>query len=192
MLLAGALMAYGSTAQAVGRQLVRHVSPQVIYGRDDRVEYFAATPPLQHAANAVCVLVHRDELVPNGDGTVTLQTVPYADSFSPPLCDDEPFRSQPTLGECTGFLVAPNLVVTAGHCLDENDLDDIAFVFGFAITDPSQGPPTVVAESDVYYGSEVVGHSFHDAPDYSDYTRGPAGSPGSRPRSTRDPPHRYA
>jgi hypothetical protein len=149
---------------------VRHVSPQVVYGQDDRLEYSAVSPAWQHVADAVCVLVERSELTFNGDGTVTLHTIPYATSFYPPLCDDEPFRSEPTLGECTAFLAAPDRVVTTGHCVESDELNEIAFVFGFAITDPSQPAPLVVPESDVYFPAAVVARSFHDAPDYSDYT----------------------
>jgi hypothetical protein len=169
MLVACAPWAHGSMA-AVGRHEVRHLAPQVVYGQDDRIEYYAATPPVQHLADAVCLLVERDEMTFNGDGTVTLRTIPYADSFYPPLCDDEPFRSEPTAGECTAFLVGPDRVVTAGHCLDSNDLSDMAFVFGFAVTDPNLPVAVTVPESNVYFGAEVVGHSFHDAPDYSDYS----------------------
>jgi len=175
-LLAAALCAPGPTvreaiARPAARLAARPSGPQVVYGEDDRLDYYAAPPALQHAADAVCVLVERDELIVNGDGTVTLQTVPYASSFTPPLCDDERFRSQPTLGECTGFLISPDLVVTAGHCIAEaGDLGDVAFVFGFAVTDPSQPAPTSLPASNVYYPTAIVGHSFHDAPDFSDYT----------------------
>ncbi|MGH3054596.1 MAG: trypsin-like serine peptidase, partial [Gaiellaceae bacterium] len=170
MLLAGGILAVGSSAFANGLHEARPASPQVVYGRDDRIEYFAAPTRVQHAADAVCVVVERGELVPNGDGTVTLLTVPYANQFNPPLCDDEPFRSQSTIGECTGYLVAPDLVVTAGHCVEPDELADVAFVFGFSLTDPGQLTPAVVPEADVYYARAILGHSFHDAPDYSDYT----------------------
>jgi hypothetical protein len=30
------------------------------------------------------------------------------------------FRNQPTLGSCTGFLIAPNIMVTAAHCISGN------------------------------------------------------------------------
>lgn len=169
MLAACALWAQGSMA-AAPRGSVRHITPQVVYGQDDRIEYFAASPPWQHVADAVCVLVERNELIPNGDGTVTLRTIPYADQFFPPLCDDEPFRSEPTLGECTAFLAAPDLVVTTGHCVEPGDLGEVAFVFGFAVADPALPAPVTVPESNVYYASAIVGRSLHDAPDYSDYT----------------------
>lgn len=161
---AGALRA-GSAESGIPRAGV-----DVIYGRDDRREYWDSPPELRRVADAVCVMVDRHELADNGDGTVTLRTYPYAQSFYPPLCDDEAFRDQPTLGSCTAFLVAPDLVVTTGHCLDAGDCGEKAFVFGFAVTDPSQPAPPVLPADNIYYCTEVVARSFHNAPDYSDYS----------------------
>lgn len=40
------------------------------------------------------------------------------------VCPDDPLASElrePTVGTCTGFIVAPDLVLTAGHCIDAVD-----------------------------------------------------------------------
>ncbi|MFT7592421.1 MAG: hypothetical protein ACI9UJ_002358 [bacterium] len=36
------------------------------------------------------------------------------------------FKNQPTLGSCTGFLIAPNIMVTAAHCIsgDQHEIQD--------------------------------------------------------------------
>ncbi len=41
------------------------------------------------------------------------------------------FRSQPTLGGCSGFLIAPNIMVTAGHCIssDQHEINDGELLF---------------------------------------------------------------
>lgn len=36
------------------------------------------------------------------------------------FCSDEKFIDLPMLSDCSGFLVADNIVMTAGHCVDEN------------------------------------------------------------------------
>ena len=38
------------------------------------------------------------------------------------LCPEVRFSEQKVIGRCTGFLVAPNLLLTAGHCFDQSDL----------------------------------------------------------------------
>ncbi|MFT5722972.1 MAG: V8-like Glu-specific endopeptidase [Bacteroidia bacterium] len=41
------------------------------------------------------------------------------------------FKNQPSLGGCTGFLIAPNIMVTAGHCIsgDQHEIRDGKVVF---------------------------------------------------------------
>ncbi|WP_295556781.1 trypsin-like peptidase domain-containing protein [uncultured Hyphomicrobium sp.] len=54
------------------------------------------------------------------------------------LCEGERFREQQTGGFCTAFLVGPDIVATAGHCVDFDDVDEqdasrntFSVVFGF-------------------------------------------------------------
>ena len=35
------------------------------------------------------------------------------------VCESERFSNQPVIADCSGFLVAPDLLVTAGHCVQE-------------------------------------------------------------------------
>lgn len=48
------------------------------------------------------------------------------------LCDDEAFYDQLAIAMCSGTLIAPNLLLTAGHCVDtEPRCDELGWVFGF-------------------------------------------------------------
>ena len=120
----------------------------VIYGADDRIEYYQGTPAQQGAANAVFVVVDDSELVCDG-GVCTLSTVPYTNLFEEGLCDDEPFREQPTIGYCTAFLVAPDRIATAGHCLTAGECGHTSFVPRFRIESAGGSAPTTIPESEV-------------------------------------------
>ncbi|MBI2522353.1 MAG: trypsin-like peptidase domain-containing protein [Bdellovibrio sp.] len=49
------------------------------------------------------------------------------------VCDDEPFAQQLAVGNCSGFLVSSDLLVTAGHCMDsESDCEDFIWAFDYA------------------------------------------------------------
>lgn len=81
-----------------------------VFGRDDRRAADPASP--QARATAVAVLVANRTV--KDDGTVELSTDP-ASGF---LCADQKFASERSLSyACTAFLIAPDLLVSAGHCL---------------------------------------------------------------------------
>jgi V8-like Glu-specific endopeptidase len=128
----------------------------VIYGADNRIEASAATPAEQGAARAVAVLFGESSELSCSGANCTLYTLPYNSFFSPRLCNDEPFLTQNTLGFCTGFLVGPDLVATAGHCVtSQTDCSGIALYFRFVQEDADQSPYNVPA-SDVYYCTTLL------------------------------------
>lgn len=148
--------------------------PEVIYGKDDRVEeYEVSNPNYLAAGDATVVIVSRWDLTDNGDSTFTLPPETFAywyRYFNPlgtdnPLCADEPFRNQPAPGLCSGVLVTPDLIATAGHCVACDNISDLAVVFGFVMEDASTATMTVSAD-EVYRCSEVIAHSS-GYPDWS-------------------------
>ena len=90
-------------------------SQAAIFGHDFRTKVNQSSPyAAQGRAVAVAVLsanIAPSETVP---GTFKLDTT----SLSSLMCSDEKFSQDPSLSySCSGFLVAPDLMVTAGHCM---------------------------------------------------------------------------
>lgn len=141
-------------------------SSRVIYGADDRRDRYQVLGPirLQNAAG-VCGLIPESNLSDNGDGTFTIATSTYF-GLSQPVCPSESFAAQPTAPYCSGFLAAPNIIVTAGHCFDVEDLVGIRFIFGFVMLDETT-PVTVLDASQIYTGVEILGHMETPTTDYS-------------------------
>ena len=108
-------------------------------------------------APAVCCLVKASRLNETAAGTLKMFTIPFADSQHDTirLCTEERFFTQPTGAFCTGFLVAPDVIVTAGHCIKESDLPTARFVFGFRMTNPSVAI-TTFPQGDVYRGTTII------------------------------------
>jgi hypothetical protein len=102
----------------------------------------------------VVALFQATQVVDNGDGTSTLVTQPFGTSRN--LCGSEPFADQPVGAFCSGFLVEPDVVATAGHCVRAPELGQVRFVFGFRMQDATT-PTTVVPNSEVYQGVSVIG-----------------------------------
>ena len=89
---------------------------RVIYGVDNRKDlYQVHSSNVINAAKAVAALVKAADLVRQSDGSYTLATELFREAYQ--LCGSEPFVTQPIGCFCSGFLVAPDIVATAGHCV---------------------------------------------------------------------------
>jgi hypothetical protein len=128
---------------------------KVIYGTDDRVEVFQLTAgPNLDDADSVVALFDSVDVVDNGNGTSTLQVRNYGTARN--LCQGERFRDQPCGANCSGFLVAPTIIATAGHCVNAGNVTNIRFVFGFRMQNAAT-PATVIANTEIYSGVSLVG-----------------------------------
>lgn len=91
----------------------------------------------------------------NSDGSLSpakdLQTLGQRKN----LCDGEKFSDQYTLPICSGFLVGPDLLVTAGHCLNKEDFKNRAWIFGYN-REYAYNPTPVFSKDIVYYTKEVL------------------------------------
>ena len=132
-----------------------------IYGTDDRMdEYQILNSQLKAVGDSTVALIPVNDLTNNGDGTYSIPSSTLADyylaNYGRPLCSDEPFINQPDPAVCTGFLVAPNMVATTGHCVaDSYDCSNIAYVFGFKMLNEST-PVTTFDESEIYFCDGIV------------------------------------
>ncbi|MFT7580959.1 MAG: hypothetical protein ACI9MR_002633 [Myxococcota bacterium] len=151
---------------AVGCDSVTEATPQpglaeaeaaLIYGSDDRIEVFAASPAAQSAADSVVGLFFNVDVSSGGGGYVI--ATPTTMGESKDLCSSEPFAEQPDTAFCTGFLVADDVIATAGHCItDAADCGNTTFVFGWRMENASTAR-TTVAPGDVYTCSQIIGRS---------------------------------
>ena len=139
---------------AVRNEAQDKIEEKVIYGDDDRKDLFQVTNARERALADSTVALVKSTDVAIGNGKANLSGSDYGPSQG--LCRNEPFYEQFTAAFCSGFLVAPNLIVTAGHCIvDVGDCSATRFVFGYALK--AQGVlPRQVASSEVYSCQRIV------------------------------------
>jgi hypothetical protein len=131
---------------------------KVIYGTDDRADVFQLpSGPNLDDVDSVVALFRRGDITDNGNGTSTLQTQNFGIARN--LCTGERFRDQPTGAFCSGFLVAPNIIATAGHCVDANNVANTRFVFGFRMRDATTAE-TIINNGEIYSGVAVIGRQL--------------------------------
>uniref|UniRef100_A0A0G4HQW7 Peptidase S1 domain-containing protein n=1 Tax=Chromera velia CCMP2878 TaxID=1169474 RepID=A0A0G4HQW7_9ALVE len=106
------------------------------HGSDDLSDDFTNVPVATSVAGQVhAAALHDDEQNEDPDFYEVRDYQTIAErSFRAlqPLCPDVPLRNEPSVMECTGVLVARDVVATAGHCLDDYPCKDMRFVFDFA------------------------------------------------------------
>ena len=134
----------------------------VIYGPDDRRDVFEESDPdLLAIASSTVGLFSNWQVTAAGGGTFDLATDPYD------VCPEEVFSDQPTSPWCSGFLVAADVIATAGHCVtSQADCDGTTFVFGFQMADAST-PITNVPADDVYTCGTLLGQVLTAGADWA-------------------------
>jgi hypothetical protein len=146
LFLAAALLASPALAQ---------VEPEVIYGDDDRIDlHQVQNRKVLELADSTVALFQASDVAIEG-AKARLSTSHYGNSMS--LCKEEPFWDQVNGAFCSGSLVAPDILMTAGHCVrSESACQGTKFVFGFAYKTKGQNVSSVPA-SDVYSCRQLLG-----------------------------------
>jgi hypothetical protein len=106
------------------------VQEPVVYGEDRRVQYYEISDPALRTlvASTSIALVSQDN-VRIVDGGVVLNGPTWQAQDG--LCADVTFGADPVVAYCSGVLIAPDLVLTAGHCLSAYDCTRMALVRNF-------------------------------------------------------------
>eukprot|EP00300_Choanocystis_sp_HF-7_P018471 c20050_g1_i2.p2 GENE.c20050_g1_i2~~c20050_g1_i2.p2 ORF type:complete len:144 (+),score=25.27 c20050_g1_i2:26-457(+) len=92
---------------------------KVVYVRDDRHDVcdFADERFKKIARESVAALIYESSLVLE-NGRYDQELMKYRPiGIRRHLCSDQRFFNQPTAAECSATLVAPDRMITAGHCI---------------------------------------------------------------------------
>lgn len=143
-----------------------------VFGNDDRKEIKDAYG-FEDYARATAVMIPKSSISGNKVYATTLRArlnkMYGTSNFDP----DVKFLDQPACANCTGFLIAPDVLVTAGHCIETmSKAKDYVWVFDYTSEndyDMSKGYFTINPEN-VFEVSEVLGAYFQDMSTYTDYS----------------------
>lgn len=142
------------------------VEGQVIYGSDDRIDlYQTDNAKLRTLADSTVALMQASSVKSEG-ALAKLETEPYGPGMG--LCKDEPFYEQVTAAFCSGSLVAPDVIMTAGHCVtSDSSCANTKFVFGFSVKEKGKMPTSVPAK-EVYGCAKLLGREqINDGADWA-------------------------
>ncbi len=131
-------------------------NPRGVWGSDERLDVWQIQDGLV-LENVGCVasIWESSHLFAGEEGMLELDVKNFGRSYN--LNVNEPFRHQPvSRGKlCTGFLVAEDIIATAGHCVNSHNLSALRIVFGYRMMD-AWTPLTRVSADDVYQCVDIV------------------------------------
>lgn len=146
-----ALLLLSATAMASNKQM------DVIYGSDNRKDVFESTDSsLVELSKSTAAMIGASVLKAQGsDYLISAETLEDKG-----ICSSERFSKQIMAADCSGFLVTPNVLVTAGHCIkDVTDCANNKWVFDYKVDHAEQGDVTV-AKSSVYSCSKIISRAL--------------------------------
>lgn len=141
------------------------VVPKVIYGIDDRMDVYESSDSLmKELTRSTAAQIINRNLILEGD-TYTINTRTLEEDG---ICSSERFSKQLAAANCSGFLISPDTLVTAGHCINTvNDCQQHAWVFDYANT--SEEKSTFSFKQDqVYHCTKIIAREKNLA-DMNDY-----------------------
>ena len=129
-------------------------SDKVVYGVDNRVDLFQSEVPLFYElAHSTAAMIRNSDLTTDGESvTINGNTLE-----SRGICSTARFSKQITAASCSGFLVGPDLLVTAGHCItSQRDCESFSWVFDYNVKSDDQSLDFSVDTSSVYKCSKII------------------------------------
>jgi hypothetical protein len=123
---------------------------------------------INNNAESVAAICLQEGLIETDNNTSLLKVEQYSKHFNLHL--NEPFRHQPIavgrLGTC--FLVKKNVIAAAAHCVTEESLPRLRFVFGYKMLD-AYNAATQLPERNIYRGTRIIKRVYNPPPNMPDW-----------------------
>ena len=138
----------------------------VVYGRDNRKDYYQVKQkgPSRIMRRSNALLMDAEEVEFTRDGARMRLDSRY-NAEDEDICEGEKFYDQPTAGFCSGTLIADDLVLTAGHCIDDESCPSTWVAFRFMLRDDDRLARQTAR--DFYSCAEVMAHGYDALRDYA-------------------------
>lgn len=121
-----------------------NIQDKAIYGEDNRLEVFQVADPLiLEATKSVAAQIFNLNVEETEANKFLYSYIGYGEKYEAPgivkLCAKEKFLNQPSGAACTGFLIAEDKLLTAGHCVAfDSDCEEFYWVFDLKYKDRNQ------------------------------------------------------
>ena len=157
-ILTAAFFSCSKSSVNAGKNPATGTASAVIYGDDNRLDYSEITDDkIKELARSTVAFIDNEHLV--YDQVFDKYYLEKPD-FKLGMCPNEKYTQQPEWAFCTGSLVAPDVVLTAGHCVsDLNACHQFKLAFDYYLENPNgqisslQGK-NIFSCADIIYATE--------------------------------------
>ncbi|EQC47111.1 serine protease [Bacteriovorax sp. Seq25_V] len=140
---------------------------KAIYDNDDRLNFHELTDPKHiewaHATAAMIAsyVIYEDD---NNQSRIKGKMLSQQG-----VCEYEKFARELTAADCSGFLISPDTLVTAGHCIRKNsDCEGWRWVFDYQTgPDYKIGKTLRVSNDNIYRCQQILARELSDDTDYA-------------------------
>ncbi len=149
-----------------------HADIDVVYGKDNRLDVYQSSASLVRLAKSTAAMIPV-ALFSKGarEGVFDLNTIRTLET-SQNICPTEAFANQITAATCSGFLVAPDVIVTAGHCYKsfstpEDVCKKFAWVFDYNMPSAKADPTKNLLIQNIYLCKEIIKAELSQSQDFA-------------------------
>jgi len=137
----------------------------VVYGADDRRDWWQVDDPAlqQLTRQSIVALMSLSSFDRSDPENWRVTGNPLGENLN--LCDGELYADQPAAAGCSGTLIGPDLVLTAGHCVGQDSCDGTLLVFDYF--ERADGVLETISAADAYPCVEVVSWALSDGLDFA-------------------------
>jgi V8-like Glu-specific endopeptidase len=133
---------------------------KVIYGADDRMDVFESSDSLmKEISRSTAAQIYKRYIVKNVDeNNITSYILKFNTLHDFGMCQSERFSNQSKAASCSGFLIASDILVTAGHCVETaHDCLDHSWVFDYSNIE-EENKSFTFHEDQIYHCTQVISH----------------------------------
>ena len=137
----------------------------VVYGADNRRDVYDFEDQVWagRAAEFTAAMIGNSTIDASNPDNIRFQAGTLREDFN--VCPGERFADQITAASCSATLIAPDLVLTAGHCINSSSCSGNSFVFDYYMT--SASALHAITSDDVYRCQQVVAHQLANNIDFA-------------------------
>jgi V8-like Glu-specific endopeptidase len=141
---------------------ITHATDKTVYGSDDRLDYNEVKDQAKTDLIDATAAMIPSSLITEMDNITSRIKGKTLQQYG--ICEYEKFYNQVAAADCSGFLIAPDIIVTAGHCIRNNaDCSYWRWVFDYRVsTSYRNGRKFRLPTKKIYNCKEVIASEYSE------------------------------